>query len=311
MGINNNNSDKNISEEEKICLSLFEFVEHLFFKDVNKESFDTNSIKDRLDIDVLYGMIKKIMQNVRDNHCNLMLALMDGKYPKNNNYIYYHTVRTTIIALIIGNQLKMPTHKLVELGVAALLHDIGMIMIPEQLYLRSGPLTKEEKQTIKNHPVYGYKLLEPYSLPPAIKLAVLEHHEREDGAGYPQKTAKKAISQYGKIVALACSYEASSSKRVYKESFDLHAGLIDILKCKGKYCNTVVQALVNSLSVYPVGLYVLMSNGKRGRVIDVDPLDPRFPIVALLGEKNSEGKDAVQNTFSNGLYIVRPLQKDE
>ena len=215
-------------------------------------------------------------------------------------------VRTSILSLIIGKYLKIPTHKLIDLGVAALLHDIGMLMVPEELYLRPGSLTEDEKIIIKNHPIYGYKLLDSYNFPPAIKRAVLEHHEREDGTGYPRNLSEENISQYGKIIALACSYEAISAKRVYKKSLDPHMGLIGILKDKARYCDDVIQALVNALSIYPVGLYVLMSNGKKGRVIDVDPFEPRFPIVTLFGEEN-----VAQYTFADGLYIVRPLQKNE
>jgi putative nucleotidyltransferase with HDIG domain len=155
-----------------------------------------------------------------------MLSLQDIENINEENYIYTHTVRTTIIALIIGKYLKMPTYKLIELGVAALLHDIGMLSIPQELYLLSRQLTKNEKDIINNHPVYSYKILDEHDFSLSIKMAALEHHEREDGTGYPQKFDKYSISQYGKIIAVACSYEAISSKRAYKEAFDLHTGII-------------------------------------------------------------------------------------
>ena len=312
MGVDK--SEKDISElqqEKNICDSLFELVDSLFLEDAKKEHIDNNLINERLNINLIYETVKETVKCVRDDHCNLMLALQNAKDAKDKNYLCSHTVCTTIIALIIGKYMKMPTHKLVELGVAALLHDIGMLLVPQELYLRPDTLTENEKKTIKSHPVYGYKILDSKSFPPAVKQAALEHHEREDGSGYPRKLAKEDISLNGKIIALACSYEAISAKRIYKKSYDPHMGLISILKDKAKYYDDAIQALVNSLSIYPIGMYVLMSNGEKGRVIDVDPFEPRFPIVTLLDEKKLDGKNTVRHTFSDGLYIVRPLRSDE
>ena len=292
-----------VQEEKNICDSLFEYVKFLFNKDIKAEQ--------RFNIHSIYEYIKTTFKSVRDDHSNLMLALQSAALVRENNYIYAHSVRTTIIAMIIGKYLKLPTHKLIELGVAALLHDIGMISIPEEIYLSSRTLTDEERKIIRNHPVYGYKILDTYNFSPAVKMAALEHHEREDGSGYPQKLPKEKISLYGRIIAVACSFEAISAKRIYKESVDPHSGIIKILKNKVQYYDEAVQALVNALSIYPIGLYVLLSDGKRGLVVDVNMYDPRYPILQLLDERAFNGKSIVRYTFSDGLHIVRPLQKSE
>ena len=232
-----------LQEEIKLCNSFFAFVKYLFESEIGPDV--------QLDLDNISQMIKGIINSVRKNHCNLMLALYETG-DTDENYIYLHTLRTVILSLIIGNELKLPNHKLIELGTAALLHDIGMFSLPKDLYLKPIVLSEKEKKLIQNHPIYGYKFLDTYNLSPAVKIAVLDHHEREDGTGYPRNLAGEKISLFGKIIAVACSFEAISSDRVYKKPVDTHTGIINILKNKTKYYNTAVQALVNSLSIYPV-----------------------------------------------------------
>jgi len=145
-----------------------------------------------------------------------------------------------------------------------------------------------------------------------VTLAALEHHERENGSGYPRKLTGDKISLYAKIIAVACSYEALSTKRPYKEAKDGYTGMLELLKNEGKkYDDVVVRALVYSLSLYPIGLYVLLSDGNKGQVVDADAERPQFPVVQVLGELTPDGKDRVVPTSKEGLHIVRPLRREE
>jgi HD-GYP domain-containing protein (c-di-GMP phosphodiesterase class II) len=145
-----------------------------------------------------------------------------------------------------------------------------------------------------------------------VTIPALEHHERENGGGYPRQLTGDKISLYSKIIAVACSYEAQTSQRPHKDAKDGFAGMLELLKNEGKqYDDTVIRALVFSLSIYPIGLYVLLSNGKKGQVVDVDPENPRYPRVQVLGVLTPEGKAKIQETSQDGVHIVRPLAKDE
>jgi HD-GYP domain-containing protein (c-di-GMP phosphodiesterase class II) len=232
--------------------------------------------------------------------------------PPNDNYLASHAVKSTIISIIIGSYLKLPNHRLIELGVAALLHEIGMIKLPPQVYLSKRALQPQERKAILTHPVLGYNILKSFDFPLTVNLAALEHHERENGAGYPQKLTGDKISLYAKIIAVACSYEALSSQRPHKEAKDGYTGMLELLKNEGKqYDETIVRALVFSLSIYPIGLYVLLSSGRKGQVVDVNPENPRFPIVQIFGELNPDGKNKILETSQNGISIVRPLTREE
>jgi HD-GYP domain-containing protein (c-di-GMP phosphodiesterase class II) len=193
-----------------------------------------------------------------------------------------------------------------------LLHEIGMIKLPPQIYLNKRSLSPQERKAILTHPVLSFNILKSFDFPLTISLAALEHHERENGSGYPQKLTGNKISLYAKIIAVACSYEALTNNRPHKDAKDGYTGMIDLLKNEGKqYDDTIVRALVYSLSIYPIGLYVLLSNDRKGQVVDVNPENPRFPVVQVFGELTPDGKNRTLETSQDGIFIVRPLVREE
>jgi HD-GYP domain-containing protein (c-di-GMP phosphodiesterase class II) len=231
---------------------------------------------------------------------------------ENQNYLASHGVKSTIISLIIGSYLKLPVHRLIELGVAALLHEIGMLKLPSRIYLSKGALSPQEQKAILTHPILSFNMLKSFGFPLTICLAALEHHERENGSGYPQKLTGDKISLYAKIIAVACSYEALTSDRPHRDAKDGHVGMLDLLKNVGKqYDDLIVRALVFSLSIYPIGLYVLLSDGSQGQVVDINPENPQFPVIRILGEVNPDGKVRTMETSASGISIVRPLLREE
>ncbi len=282
-------------------LHLHQYVENLFTRYVTKNEINFKDVADT---------VKELVDVVRQDR--RFLLRVQGKIQNEENYLATHSVKSTIISVVIGSYLKLPNHRLIELGVAAMLHEIGMIKLPPQLYMGNGSLSPQQRKAILTHPILSYNILRSLNFPLTICVACLEHHERENGQGYPQQLPSEKISLYAKIISVACSYEALTAPRPYKDAKDGYTGMIDLLKNVGKqYDDTIVRALVYSLSIYPIGLYVLLSNGKRGQVVDVNPENPRFPIVQIFGEKTPDGKNRTVETSQGGIHIVRPLIRDE
>ena len=295
-------SDKIIRAEE-FYSAFVKYVEALFTNAAIKNELDFKSVAEK---------IKTACDIIREDRRFLLRVQKNDLSNPNDNYLASHAVKSTIISVIIGNYLKLPAHRLIELGVAALLHEIGMIKLPPQIYLSRRSLQPQERKAILSHPVLSYNLLKSFDFPLTVTLAALEHHERENGTGYPRKLTGDRISLYAKIIAVACSYEALSAQRPHKEAKDGYTGMLELLKNEGKqYDDTIVRALVFSLSIYPIGLYVLLSSGRKGQVVDVNPENPRFPIVQIFGELTPDGKNKVQETSQDGINIVRPLTREE
>jgi HD-GYP domain-containing protein (c-di-GMP phosphodiesterase class II) len=290
-------------EAEEFYASFQKYVERLFIRIKVKIELDFNTVAEH---------IKSVVDLVREDRRFLMRAQKKIEPAADTNYLASHSVRSTVIAIIIGYHLKLPVHRLIELGVAAMLHEIGMLQLSPQTYLKHQALTVIERKAILGHPVVSFNILKSFDFPPAISTAVLEHHERENGSGYPRQMSGEKISLYAKIIAVACSYEALSSKRSYHEAKDGYTSILELLKNEGKqYDDAVVQALVYSLSIYPIGLYVLLSSGKKGQVIDVNPENPRYPVVQIFGELTPDGKNKIMRTSAAGISIVRPLSREE
>jgi len=292
-----------LEHAEEFYSEFLRFVDKLFVR---------ANVSDELDYTVVSTQIRNMIDYIKENRRFLMRVLKNIEPAPDKNYLASHSVRSTILAIIIGTYIKLPSHRLIELGVAALLHEVGMLKLPTQIYLSDRPLNAHELKAITTHPVLGYSMLKSFNFPLVICLAALEHHERENGSGYPRRLPGDKIGLYSKIIAVACSYEALSSKRPHKEAKDGYTGMLELLRNEGKrYDDTIVRALVLSLSIYPIGLYVLLSNGKKGQVVDVNPENPRFPIVQIFGEFTPDGKIKTALTSPDTLIITRPLNRSE
>jgi len=191
--------------------------------------------------------------------------------------------------------------------------NIGVLSLSGRIYtrregglnlLRSG--TDTEKNLLYIHPIHVHKTLKSLNYPLSICEAVLQHHELEDGSGFPHLLKGNSIGMYGKILVVAGFFEAFSMEHIDGTKCS-HSGIVEILKNGGSFDVSVVRALVNSISIYPVGIYVLLSNGERGQVSDIDQENPRFPIVNILGKQAPNG---IVKT-SDDIFIVRPLTSEE
>ena len=232
------------------------------------------------------------------------------KEPK--NFLIAHSLRSAVLAITVGLQLHMTVPKMTELATACILHEIGMIRLPSQLYLSRRQLSPVEKNLLNTHPIISYTILKEMDVPLSICLAVLEHHEKEDGTGYPRHISRDKISLYAKIIAVVCSFEAITAHRTYKEAASSFEAMVELLKNQTKqYDELVIKALLYSLSLFPVGSYVFLSNGKIGRVSDVNPENPKCPIVQLVGERDEDGNLVTIKTSDSGLRIIRVLNKQE
>ena len=161
----------------------------------------------------------------------------------------------------------------------------------------------------------GYRILKGIGFPQNACIAVLEHNERLDGTGFPRKLSGDKISEYGKILSVASSYNAAISKRLYKAGIDGHLGLMDLIKEAGKrYDEKAIAALVYTLSLYPIGTHVRMSNGAIGLVVNANAEDPRHPLIKLIIDENGnrfQEQPTVQTREGDEITIEDSLSKEE
>lgn len=292
--------DKENLDKVNIFYEQFlKYVDTVYTRYVTKSEISLKELSDR---------IKTLCDVILEDKRYVLRVL--GNASTSSNYLVNHSARSTILAIVLGGHLKLPQHRLIELGVATVLHEIGMVRLPPQLYMAGRKLSDQERKSITAHPILGYNILKEKQFPLSICLAALEHHERMNGTGYPRMLTGDKISLYARIIAVACSYDAVTAARPYKEAREGYAGMVDILKNDGKqYDDVVIKSLVYSLSVYPVGSYVLLTNSRVAQVVDVNPDNPRYPIVLVLGSKTPDGKETIIQTSETGIRILKPVHR--
>ena len=257
--------------------------------------------------------VKEIIAELRQQ--KHLLLNIDTELKESDSYIIFHSIKTTLLVLAIADFLKFPAHKQIEIGIAAMLHKLGMLLLPSQLYQKKGVLTPKELQVIRTHPVISFKTLKTADFHASIYLAVLEHHEHIDGTGYPRKITGDRISLYGKILAVASAYAAATTKRPFREELDGHSGIMDLLRGKGsKYDEKILRSLVFVMSVYPIGTFVQLSNMVKGIVIKTNLTTPQHPILKLLIDEKGvpySNKPILQTRPEDEIQITGTLKKEE
>ena len=144
-----------------------------------------------------------------------------------------HSDRVAAHAVEIGRTLGLGSRQVVDIWVAAFLHDLGKIGLGDDILAKPGPLTEKERRRMQRHPVVGYEILQPVPIRETIKLAVRHHHERWDGKGYPDGLAGDAIPVAARIIAVADTYEALVSDRPYRSARSPEEAVGEVTRCSG------------------------------------------------------------------------------
>lgn len=207
-----------------------------------------------------------------------------------DNYTYAHSLDTCIMSTFLGISSGLKEKELKELGVGAILHDIGKTKISPKIINKKGPLSDEEYSEMKKHPEYGIDILKKFmSIPNSVLSAVSQHHERVDGTGYPHNLEKNQISKYAKIICVCDVYDAVSSDRSYRRKFSPGDSYEFILGGSGRmFDEQVVMDFRRTFAVYPLGCCVRLSNGVEGYVIKQNRNFPDKPVIRVLYDKNTK-----------------------
>lgn len=265
----------------------------------------------QIDEDDLSEAIQALCMFIKE-HKRYILRVNPSSEKTNKNFLVTHSMRTTVLALAIGMQLHLPLSKMIDLGKTCILHEIGMLRLPPQLYMTDRKLSAIEKNQITKHTLFGYQIVKNLNFSVTIQLGILQHHEKESGNGYPQKLTGDKISSIAKIIAVACSYEAISSPRSFRDERSTFEAIVEMIQNQNKqYDDSVIKALLYTVSLYPIGSYVYLSNKKVAMVVDTNPDNPKFPVCQLLTETEADGSYKIIHTSSDETSVVRILTKQE
>lgn len=231
-----------------------------------KESF--NDVQSMIDYIIDVGDVNKSLYDIKTY----------------DNYTYVHSIDTCIMATFLGINSRLNEWQLKDLGIGAILHDVGKTQVSLKILNKEGKLTDDEYNEIKKHTVYGAQILnKSYTMPNSVIKIVEQHHERIDGRGYPYGLSGDQISKFSKIVCICDVYDAVSNDRCYRKKFSPNDAYEMILSGSGtSFDMELVNNFKNTFSIYPLGCCVRLSNGAEGYVINQNQGFPDRPVVRVL-----------------------------
>jgi HD-GYP domain-containing protein (c-di-GMP phosphodiesterase class II) len=242
-----------------------------------------------LDLGMEYQKVFKEILDYLLSKENLLINLSDLVI--SNGYFFHHSVNVATIAGVIGIAKGYSPQQLLDLGVGALLFDIGMTQLPEGLWRKKGALTPEEKEILRRHTFFGFELLRRQrNISLFSAHCALQHHERYDGNGYPRQLAGEEIHEYSRIVAIADVFDALTSARYHRKQFSPHEAA-EYLSAAGGilFDYELIKLFLSYIAIYPVATTVVLNTGYVGVVSKVFPDFPLRPIVRII--KNPYGEE--------------------
>jgi putative nucleotidyltransferase with HDIG domain len=188
-----------------------------------------------------------VPQSILDTVTSLAYAI-DAK----DQYTQGHSQKVSAYAALLAEALGMTEPEVEEIRLAAVLHDVGKVGIPEQILNKSGPLNPEEWDTMKTHVLFGGKILEPLVPLARIREMVLHHHEFFDGSGYPHALSGEAIPLGARIITIADSYDTITSDRSYKKGRTAEQALSELERCANtQFDGRLIAAFVRAMRQLP------------------------------------------------------------
>ena len=217
------------------------------------------------------GAVQPVVQNITESilrNPGALLGLLRIK--TKDDYTFMHSVSVCALLVAFCNARGMDAETIRDAGIGGLLHDAGKAMVPDAILNKPGPLTPEEFDIIKKHPMDGFNLLSQSPDVPALALDITRHHhERRDGTGYPDKLAGDEISVVAQMAAIVDVYDALTADRVYHKGLPAAAALRKIYEWSKHHFNQqLVQEFMRCVGIYPVGTLVMLESGRLGVVVE-------------------------------------------
>jgi len=233
-----------------------------------------------LDMDEANKLVRVMVGTAKSNRGVLRLLSVLKAY---DDYTYTHSLNVAALGVLFGHELGMREDKLQLLGLSGLLHDVGKCLIPKEIVTKPDSLTKAEFEVMKRHTVLGWRYVQDQShIPSLVADAVLDHHERQDGTGYPRNLRGSGISGLSRVLSVLDVYDALTSDRVYRAGLSPHAALRTLYRDMGASLpKDLLLRFVRCVGIFPPGTVVQLKNGFYAVVTGHNPRQPLHPPMTI------------------------------
>lgn len=246
---------------------------------IKKALNDVSSGK-RLDKEVTDNIVGELVRKSEENR-NIVNSVMQVRTI--DEYTYYHSLNVSMLSMLIARWMNLDEKMVKDCTEAGLLHDVGKARIPIEILNKPGKLTESEFAEIKRHSEYGYMIVnDNHNIDPAISIAVLTHHEKEDGSGYPFGLTGDKTELIAKIISVSDIFDAMTANRFYKYK-DTPFKVFELMQhgSFGVLNPQVLAAFLENITNYYIGAMVRLNTGEIGEVVFMNRFDFSKPVVRV------------------------------
>lgn len=296
---------------------------HKQTKSILKSIFDQIALGQDFDVSIAHETVKENVREILKNESAMLVLTMLAAA---NEDSAEHCFAVSVLAICFAKQLGYSQVELEDIGLAALLHDIGHMRVDNKVLNKQGRLNADERRLVEAHPKYGFDIISSKSgLTKSCIDVIYSHHERIDGSGYPRGLKKESITPITQLISLVDVYESKTKQQSYRKGSPIVRVYKMLLEGKEKiFDGKLLMKFIQWRGIYPPGSIVELDDGRVGIVIANDPINKLNPtILQVLDQYKQKVKEQIItatteksfkiiNAFENnafGIYLHDYLQK--
>lgn len=208
---------------------------------------------------------------------------------RDNEFVYRHALAVSALMIALGRQMKLSPEQVRMAGMTGLLLDLGVMHLPVDLSAMGGDFRRVDQRIFEEHARLGADLLDAGGMPDQVVAACLEHHERLDGSGYPQKLKGSQIGQLGRMAAICDTYDWLVNDSIEGTGLDPASSVAQLGMLTGCFDSEILRHFNDTVGIYPVGSVLLLGSGRLAMVVEQDAADALLPKVKVFWSAESRG----------------------
>lgn len=268
------------------------------------------------------AIVEQVLAHVLDRPDTMIAQGIIQKMRDFDRSLAAHALDVCILALVVAVQQGIDPALYDHVGAGALLHDVGYLRLPRNLIRKRSDCTEPERRLLQKHPQLGVSLLREHTaFPEDVLRIVLEHHEHANGSGYPSGISATALSPLAQLVGIVNFYEGLICRRGGRPAMNPHDAIRQLFIAgeQQRYAKSLVETVIRSIGVYPVGSLVRLNTGEQAVVVGANPTQRLKPQVRIIGGPQGEsytnperidlampGQHGVTRTI---LRVLDPMQE--
>lgn len=238
-------------------------------------------------VPTLKKIVGEVLSRILDHPLSMLTQFCIQKMQEYDRTLATHAMDVCVLCLIVAQEMKHTPAEQEELGIGALLHDIGYFRLPRNLYRKAQELDAHERSLMQQHPQLAHTVLAHSgtgSISETVRRIIVEHHERLDGSGFPQGLRKGDVLNFAQLVGLVDTYDAMVSWRTDHPPMLPHDAIrqMFVLGEKGRFDKGLVEVTIKALGVYPIGSLIRLNTGERAIVVGIHAEHRLKPVVKVI-----------------------------